>query len=464
MLRQRAGRISEALDGIFALVIVVSCILGHVTKLNAGDLLSHRVSLLDAAASVCFCVLWRYCFIVLGVHSRQTSFAQQLRDALKGVALMTTLLAGYLAIFHPSALKVHDLVRTAFALAVYECVRLAFAKYLLGWLMTRDPPKAVIVGSGRRASKAWRELRVHHHGSVNLLGFVDDRPLEDMAPDVAKRYLGSAEDLEMYLRDNAVDLILIALPVRSCYELGQRVIHLAESAGIRVVYLGDIYSRHKAEGEDGIFRELDPLPEHYFVQMACKRCVDIVGSALALLMLFPLLLLIATCVKVSSAGPIFFVQERYGYHRRRFRMMKFRSMVDGAEAMLPSLEHANEATGPIFKISSDPRITAFGRFIRSTSIDELPQFWNVLCGHMSLVGPRPMSVRDVSLFSNASLMRRFSVKPGLTGLWQVSGRSHVSFDQWIALDNNYIDQWSLRLDFKILARTCSTVWKRSGAM
>jgi lipopolysaccharide/colanic/teichoic acid biosynthesis glycosyltransferase len=131
---------------------------------------------------------------------------------------------------------------------------------------------------------------------------------------------------------------------------------------------------------------------------------------------------------------------------------------------MASLEHHNEAQGPIFKIKNDPRITPFGRFLRTTSLDELPQLWNVLAGDMSLVGPRPMSVRDVSLFTEAQLMRRFSVRPGITGIWQVSGRSSLTFDQWMKLDFAYLDEWSLALDLRILARTVPAVLARSGSV
>jgi lipopolysaccharide/colanic/teichoic acid biosynthesis glycosyltransferase len=144
-------------------------------------------------------------------------------------------------------------------------------------------------------------------------------------------------------------------------------------------------------------------------------------------------------------------------------MWKFRSMVQNAPELMAALEMKNEAAGPIFKIKDDPRVTRVGSFLRKTSIDELPQLWNVLVGDMSLVGPRPMSVRDVSLFSEAALMRRFSVRPGLTGIWQVAGRSSLTFEQWIAMDFSYIDDWSLSLDLKILARTVPAVLKRSGA-
>jgi lipopolysaccharide/colanic/teichoic acid biosynthesis glycosyltransferase len=139
-------------------------------------------------------------------------------------------------------------------------------------------------------------------------------------------------------------------------------------------------------------------------------------------------------------------------------------MVKNAPELMKELEEQNEAAGPIFKIRRDPRVTRLGRVLRASSLDELPQLWNVLLGHMSLVGPRPMSVRDVSLFSEATLMRRFIVKPGITGLWQVCGRSALNFDQWMKLDFRYIDGWSLALDFQILARTVRAVVKRTGAV
>jgi lipopolysaccharide/colanic/teichoic acid biosynthesis glycosyltransferase len=161
---------------------------------------------------------------------------------------------------------------------------------------------------------------------------------------------------------------------------------------------------------------------------------------------------------------VFFTQERVGLHKRRFRMLKFRTMVPDAERRLKEIEHLNEAAGPIFKMKNDPRVTRVGRFLRRTSIDELPQLFNVLIGEMSLVGPRPMSVRDVELFSQSTQRRRFSVRPGLICLREVSGRSRLSFERWLELDLLYIDQWSLAMDIKILLRAIPTVLKGDGAL
>jgi lipopolysaccharide/colanic/teichoic acid biosynthesis glycosyltransferase len=161
---------------------------------------------------------------------------------------------------------------------------------------------------------------------------------------------------------------------------------------------------------------------------------------------------------------VLFTQERYGYNKRRFRMYKLRTMVVDAEARQAGLEAMNEASGPVFKIRSDPRQTPVGRVLRRWSIDELPQLYNVLRGDMSLVGPRPLPIRDVSRFAEPALMRRFSVRPGITCLWQISGRSELTFDDWVKLDLRYIDGWSLMLDVRILLRTLPAVLRGRGAV
>jgi exopolysaccharide biosynthesis polyprenyl glycosylphosphotransferase len=194
-----------------------------------------------------------------------------------------------------------------------------------------------------------------------------------------------------------------------------------------------------------------------------KRLVDVSVSFVLLLILAPVLAFIAVIVKFTSKGPVLFRQERVGLNKRRLLMYKFRTMVQDAESLLPQLEALNEATGPVFKIKNDPRITPVGRFLRRTSLDELPQLLNVLRGDMSLVGPRPLPLRDFEGFTEDWQRRRFSVRPGITCLWQVNGRSNIGFDQWMELDLKYLDEWSIWLDMKILAQTIPAVMKGSGA-
>ena len=207
-----------------------------------------------------------------------------------------------------------------------------------------------------------------------------------MPPDIARRYLGSVDDLDRLILTEAVDLVLIAMPIRSCYSLMQRAIHVAESAGIQVLYLDDIYSSSKKSADAGTstFRELAADQEHYLAFLVTKRILDIIGALSGLTLLSPLLVGIAVAIKLTSEGPVLCRQERYGYRRRRFWMLKFRSMADHAEEILPDLEHANQAPPPFFKIRDDPRATRVGRLLRRTALDELPQLWNVLIGDMSL--------------------------------------------------------------------------------
>jgi exopolysaccharide biosynthesis polyprenyl glycosylphosphotransferase len=274
-------------------------------------------------------------------------------------------------------------------------------------------------------------------------------------------------DLEGLLSSRPVDQLLIALPVKSQYVAIEYALAVCERVGVEAKYFPDIFTTSRArralDADDDVpsMRVRHVADDH---RMVIKRALDIVGAAVGLLVLSPVLLACMIAVKVTSKGPAIFAQERYGYNRRRFRLFKFRTMVQDAEALQAGLEDRNEAQGPVFKIKADPRITPVGRFMRRTSLDELPQLINVLKGDMSLVGPRPLAVRDVHRFDAAWLMRRFSVRPGLTCLWQVNGRSNTSFDEWVRLDLDYIDNWSLALDMRILLKTVPAVLSGSGAM
>jgi exopolysaccharide biosynthesis polyprenyl glycosylphosphotransferase len=194
-----------------------------------------------------------------------------------------------------------------------------------------------------------------------------------------------------------------------------------------------------------------------------KRVLDVCLSMILLIVLFPIFLVAGCLIKLTSPGPVFFVQERVGLNKRRFRMYKFRTMVADADKRLSEVQHLNEVSGPVFKIKNDPRLTPIGKYLRKTSIDELPQLISVLKGEMSLVGPRPLPERDFEGFDKDWQRRRFSVRPGITCLWQVNGRSDIAFDNWMKLDMEYIDQWSLWLDVKILAQTIPAVLRGSGA-
>ncbi|QEE28844.1 sugar transferase [Terriglobus albidus] len=328
---------------------------------------------------------------------------------------------------------------------------------------TRTPRTALVIGSGPLARKLLQDLPHHPQWDYRVIGFVDSKPQPDSEKRIHAPYLGKVSALHDVLMRLPVEEVFIALPLKSHYEEIQRVIDLCEAAGVQSQYLTNIFTtsitKKLRRDQDRVVMQM----VHHDSRRFLKRAFDVVASLLGIIVLSPFFLLVAIAIKLTSKGPVIFKQTRYGLNKNPFSMYKFRSMVVDAESQQSKLEHLNETSGPVFKIKRDPRITRLGALLRKTSIDELPQLFNVLLGDMSLVGPRPLPTRDVSRFSDLSLMRRFSVKPGVTGLWQVSGRSNLDFDGWIALDLRYIDTWTLMLDLRILAMTIPAVLIGRGA-
>jgi exopolysaccharide biosynthesis polyprenyl glycosylphosphotransferase len=325
--------------------------------------------------------------------------------------------------------------------------------------------RVVLVGSGPRAAAMWAELCADPNVRYELVGLFDTADAVPH-PAFAGQALGALPSLERALMHLVVDQVLIALPVRSRYAEIEATILTCERAGLESRVPADVFrptlARPSIESASGT-----PVVAMHVVsrggELLAKRAIDVVGALCGLVLLSPLLAATALAVRLTSPGPALFAQERYGLQKRRFRMYKFRTMVVDAEQQQAALEEKNEVSGPVFKIGGDPRVTPLGRFLRQSSIDELPQLWNVLRGDMSLVGPRPLPLRDVGRFDEPWLMRRFSVRPGLTCLWQISGRSTLGFSEWIKLDLEYIDRWSLALDMEILMRTVPAVVKGVGA-
>jgi exopolysaccharide biosynthesis polyprenyl glycosylphosphotransferase len=278
---------------------------------------------------------------------------------------------------------------------------------------------------------------------------------------------GVLAELESVIAREPVDEVFIALPRDKYGYLIEAIVHLCEEQGIIVRVQAEMFQLKIARWQ---VDELDGMPIMTIRSgpsdgwpLFAKRLIDICGSVLLLLALAPMFALVALLIKLDSPGPIFFRQERVGLNKRRFRLLKFRTMSEGADQQQQMLEDLNEATGPVFKIKDDPRITRVGKFLRRFSIDEFPQLINVFKGEMSLVGPRPLPVRDIERINTQWHKRRLSMKPGVTCLWQVNGRSNVDFDHWVRMDLEYIDKWSLGLDMKILLRTIPAVVKGSGA-
>jgi len=328
--------------------------------------------------------------------------------------------------------------------------------------------RVILVGANDRTAHLFDVLaRSRDHG-YEVIGIIEtdaERMAEMEGRDVA--YLGPVEALEDKVAKGDVDEVLIGLPVRSNYETIQHVAHLCQGSNLRVRMIADLFSLRTATSrlmyvEDIPVLSLSTIPEVRW-KLAVKRALDIVVSTVLLLVLAPVLFLpVAILIKLESKGPVFFAQERVGQNGRRFRMLKFRSMVQNAEELKARLAAQNEADGPVFKMREDPRITRIGKYLRKYSLDEFPQLINVFLGQMSLVGPRPPIFSEVVQYS-WDQRRRLSVKPGMTGLWQVSGRSDVGFSEWVELDLAYIDNWSLWEDFVILLKTFRAVVEGRGA-
>jgi exopolysaccharide biosynthesis polyprenyl glycosylphosphotransferase len=326
----------------------------------------------------------------------------------------------------------------------------------------------LIVGTNSRAISFVKKIAKNPQLGYKIIGFVDDHwgGLGEFKKS-GYSVVTSLDDLPGFLRDNIVDEIAIALPVKSSYEQIDKIVRLCERHGIITRFLSDMFNQKIARSKSERFEDINVITHTTGSlrgwPVLIKYAIDFCVSLITLIILSPLFLMVGLAIKLTSPGPIFFIQERVGLNKRRFRLYKFRTMVPDAEKLITQLEHLNEVDGPAFKIKHDPRITPFGKFLRKTSLDELPQLINVLRGDMSLVGPRPLPLRDYKGFSEDWQRRRFSARPGITCLWQVNGRCNVDFENWMKLDMEYIDNWTLWLDLKILGKTIPAVLKGSGA-
>jgi exopolysaccharide biosynthesis polyprenyl glycosylphosphotransferase len=350
----------------------------------------------------------------------------------------------------------------AFALLYISSLRAGY-EWLTGVILRAAgyQRRAVLVGTGKQIGDVAHALGDAPHSPIEVVGFLSPNQL----PPNGLRPLGSLDDLESVLGSERIDEVIIADPdfpqleavelIDQCHQRGVRV-RLAPSTMEILI--------HRAEfvpGQSVPLFELGP-PVFEGVDFALKRAFDLVGATILLFLLSPVLLAIVIAVWLSSRGPILFRSTRRGIGQRPFPCLKFRTMHTDAEEAQAELEELNEATGALFKIREDPRLTRVGRVLRRFSLDELPQLVNVLRGEMSLVGPRPLPQRDYDMLEEWH-RKRYLVLPGITGLWQVSGRSELDFDDLVHLDFIYLEHWSLALDLTILLKTLPAVISRRGA-
>jgi exopolysaccharide biosynthesis polyprenyl glycosylphosphotransferase len=449
-----------------AVLVAALAVSSWVSNPGLGNL--SKASQLALVAKLCFLIIllvgWNLCLSSLALYGsrRLARWRDDFADVMRAVGLCMLTLSALAQVFDwdgvtRGLLLTFWLLASIWLFAWRLLKRFALRKVRL---RGRNLHHVIIVGAGPQGQRLAEMFDHHPELGLNLLGFVDDLK----APGV----IGPLEDLAQILAGNVVDELMIALPVKKFYPQINEITRIAEEQGVVVRFCSELFNLRRARVRA---EQLDDLPVFTLYtaplstwRVTCKRVIDVVGAAALLIISSPLMLLIALLIKLTSSGPVLFVQERLGLNKQRFPMFKFRTMIPDAAERQKEMEAFNEAQGPVFKMKDDPRVTTVGRWLRKTSLDELPQLFNVLRGELSLVGPRPLPVRDFERFNQYRFNRRFSVKPGITCIWQVSGRSQTSFDQWIKQDLEYIDRWSLTLDLKILIKTIPAVLRGTGAM
>jgi len=437
------------------------------------EFLSMRVKVQNLAMFIGFLVLWHAIFKAVGLYEskRLAGRLSEIKDVLKATLLGTAFLGVSGELFGIQMVDTVFLVNFLAISSGLTIISRLLLRMALGSVRrhNRNLRHMLVVGSNPRALQFVRKIQSRPELGYHIIGFADETwPGMQGFLKTGYRRVCDLENLPAYLRQSVVDEVIMGLPLKSRYQQASHVAALCEEQGIVVRFPSSIFdlklAKTKAFEFDG-----DSLITLLTGGMSetgstiIKRAMDVVASTFLIALLSPVLLLVAALIKLTSSGPVFFIQKRMGLNKRVFSMCKFRTMVPDAERRMAEIAHLNEVSGPVFKIKNDPRITSVGRLLRKTSIDELPQLFNVWKGDMSLVGPRPLPVRDYEGFDQDWQRRRFSVRPGITCLWQVAGRSSISFEKWMELDLQYIDKWSLWLDFEILVKTIPAVLRGSGA-
>ena len=459
------------LVGVFVLLVGFIQERGHFDFI--GEVLEKSYRAYEGLAMLGVLFGWFFIFNKL-VHYDANRFTTLRSQAIEIAKAMTVtslllLLAGamfYIQMVTPLVVSLFLLIATALLIGSRVVVRSVLGTLRRSGLNARH---LLIIGDTAKAIDLADRIESRRELGYEIEGFLfDDGGSAGHLSQIEARWkvLGPVSNLRPLLKKGVIDEVLFCLPLRENFPLACDVVGLCNDLGVvvrLVPHLKNVQmlSRTQVEELDGD-QVVTFFRENLLFQLFVKRLTDLFGSALLLVLLSPLLLVTAVAVKFTSPGPVFFGQERIGMNKRRFRLLKFRSMVVDAEERKKELAHLNEMDGPTFKIRKDPRVTRVGSILRKFSIDELPQLINVFKGEMSLVGPRPPLLSEVDLY-DWSDRRRLSIKPGITCLWQVSGRNQLTFEEWMVLDRKYIDNWSVWLDLKILLKTIPVVLGGKGA-
>jgi len=446
--------------GVFALILLLPGIVG--TTSTAAPL-GWRMLVLGLTASLALPLSVR------AVESQASTRLQSLLTATRKLVLSTAITGVTLsAVAFALAAPITPFELFACLLTQFSAVGLVRLSALGGLRVLRRSGRnyrnVLVIGSGPRALILTETIASHPEWGLRIVGYVDegDSPFDGRIP--AERVFKMI-DFPKLIRDEVIDEVITACPRAMLATIGPAV-KVCSAAGVPLTVTTDLFGDYLPPPKItrlGSYAGLSFAPVHHSRSLLLvKRGLDVAGALAGLVVAAPVIGMAALAIRFTSPGPVFFRQVRCGLHGRPFAMIKLRTMVADAEARQQDVLYLNEMGGPVFKIENDPRVTPIGHWLRAFSIDELPQLWNILVGDMSLVGPRPPIPSEVAQYETSE-RRRLSMRPGLTCLWQVSGRNHIAFDEWVKLDLQYIDSWSLSNDLRILLLTVPVVLGGSGS-
>ncbi|WP_348261627.1 sugar transferase [Telmatobacter sp. DSM 110680] len=398
--------------------------------------------------------------------TRLSSFLHEQRLTVQVCFTSGLLLTGTLYLVRAEDIPRGIVMLTLALVTVSLCVRRFIYRTLMYRRFERgqDTRNVLIVGTGAEAHALRHHLESIRHLGYTFKGFIEFPGTSSQMMSSSGDVVGTLDSLFQHARKQFVDEIFFAAPCER--GIVQEVLEKSRMHGVDLRVVPDLYDGLAWNSPVEYIGQFPTIPLHRGhvpeLGFVVKRVLDVLFSGTLLLLLSPFLILLAIAIKLESKGPVFYASERIGKKGRVFRCFKFRTMVRDAEKRRAEFMHMNERDGVLFKISNDPRITRLGRLLRKYSLDELPQFINVLRGDMSVVGPRPPIASEVMEYK-LSHLRRLDVTPGITGLWQVQGRQDPSFDSYVSLDVTYIENWSIFLDLKILIRTIGVVFSGTGS-
>jgi exopolysaccharide biosynthesis polyprenyl glycosylphosphotransferase len=453
-------------DGLIAVGVFMA--VAELRFANDGNVASlwRALNVEPILAAVLFAVLWVTVLWTSGLYRLDVRWnvSTEVRDLARATLLVVAITLSALFLLKQTDVSRLFLTMLFVSQPAVTLVGRLLLRAAFTWnrAQGRDPRYMLVVGTGQLAEDFADRVETHSGLGLSIVGHLS-APHEG-EPVVTRPILGSVDQLHEIFREQVVDEVAVCLPPAAT-RLLEPIASVAAGEGktvrIAVDPLEEILPAAVQEEFDGILVRSLVNDGQREVGLIVKRAIDVIGATAGLVVLSPLLLASAIAIRLRDGSPILFRQTRIGLHGRPFTMLKFRTMVVDAEERLDEVLHLNERNGAAFKATNDPRQTSTGAFLRRTSIDELPQLWNVLTGEMSLVGPRPPLPHEVAEY-DVWHRRRLSMKPGITGLWQVEARHEPDFDRWVEHDLIYIDGWSIWLDLKILARTLPALLAHGG--